>query len=120
MKFRLKESDEKCGFLDEGTYLTGELAFAGTLRIDGNFHGSISTDDTLVVGAQAIVEADIKVGAIEIAGKVFGSIEAKRSVEILSTGHIRGDIHTPVLVTSPGSVLEARICMDGCSVRDVS
>lgn len=113
MKLRPKESDEIKGFLDQGTHITGELAFAGTLRIDGNFHGSISTDDRLVVGTHAIIHADIKVGEIEIAGKVLGSIEAKRSVEILPTGRVQGDIHTPVLVMSPGSMLDARTCMAG-------
>ncbi len=40
MKFR-KTSDQVFGFLDKGTNVTGELEFTGTLRIDGNFHGSI-------------------------------------------------------------------------------
>ena len=35
MKFRLKQSDQVSGFLDRGTNVTGELEFAGTLRIDG-------------------------------------------------------------------------------------
>src|SRR6266853_1080876 len=81
MKFRLKSSsDQVSGFLDKGTNMTGELEFAGTLRIDGNFHGSISTGDVLIIGEHALVHADI---------------------------------HTPVLVTSPGSVLDGRIEMAG-------
>ena len=62
MNFRRKPSDQVSGFLDKGTNVTGELEFAGTLRIDGNFHGSISTNDTLIVGAHAMVHADIKAG----------------------------------------------------------
>lgn len=111
MKFRLKSSDQVSGFLDKGTNITGELEFAGTLRIDGNFHGSISTDDILVVGEHAMVHADIHAGDIEIHGQVFGTIEAKRRVEISPTGRVRGDIHTPILVMNPGGLLDGRIRM---------
>lgn len=111
MKFRLKSSEQVSGFLDKGTNITGELEFAGTLRIDGNFHGSIATDDTLVVGEHAMVHADIHAGEIEIHGQVFGTIEAKRRVEISPTGRVRGDIHTPILVMNPGGLLDGRIRM---------
>jgi cytoskeletal protein CcmA (bactofilin family) len=113
MKFRLKSSDQVSGFLDKGTNVTGELEFAGTLRIDGNFHGSISTSDILVIGEHALVHADIKVGEIEIHGQVFGSIDAKRRVEITASGRLRGDVQTPVLAVTPGGVLDGRIQMAG-------
>jgi cytoskeletal protein CcmA (bactofilin family) len=113
MKFRRKESEEISGFLDKGTNVTGELHFSGTLRIDGNFHGSIATDDILVIGEHAIVHADIKVGEIEIHGRVCGNIEGKRRVEIYPTGRVRGDIRSPALVVSPGSVFDGRSIMTG-------
>ena len=74
MKFRTKPSEQVCGFLDKGTNVTGELQFAGTLRIDGNFHGSISTNDTLIIGEHAVVHADIRAGEVEVHGQVFGTI----------------------------------------------
>ena len=113
MKFRLKSSDQVSGFLDKGTTVTGELEFAGTLRIDGNFHGSISTGDILIIGEHALVHADIKVGEIEIHGQVNGSIDAKRRVEITASGRLRGDVRTPVLAVTPGGVLDGRIQMAG-------
>ena len=111
MKFRLKQSDQVSGFLDKGTNVTGELEFAGTLRIDGNFQGSISTGDILVIGEHAIVHADIKVGEIEIHGQFFGSIEAKTRAEIFPSGRSRGDIHTPVLSVNPGARFDGGIRM---------
>ena len=110
MKFRVKQSDQVSGFLDKGTNVTGELEFAGTLRIDGNFQGSISTTDNLVIGEHAVVHADIKVGEIEIHGQFFGTIEAKR-VEVFASGRVRGDIHTPVMIVNPGARLDGGIRM---------
>src|SRR5262245_27318040 len=111
MKFRIKQSDQVSGFLDKGTNVTGELEFGGTLRIDGNFQGSISTADSLVIGEHAIVHADVKVGEIEIHGQFFGSIEAKRRVEIFPSGRVRGDIHTPMLSVNPGALLDGGMRM---------
>ena len=76
MKADTETLDEISGFLDQGTGITGELHFAGRLRLDGDFHGSISAEGTLVVGQDALVHADIKVAEIQIAGKIFGNIEA--------------------------------------------
>ena len=111
MNFRLKSSDQVSGFLDKGTNITGELEFAGTLRIDGNFHGSISTADTLIIGEHAVVHADIRAAEIEIHGQVFGTVEAKRRIEISITGKVKGDIHTPALTMTPGAVFDGRLQM---------
>jgi len=111
MKFRQRQSDQVSGFLDEGTNMTGELEFAGTLRIDGNFHGSISTGDTLIIGEHAIVHADIRAGDVEIHGQVLGTIEAKRRVEISVSGRVRGDVHAAVLIVNPGAQLDGRTRM---------
>jgi cytoskeletal protein CcmA (bactofilin family) len=111
MKFRIKQSDQVTGFLDKGTNMTGELMFAGTLRIDGNFQGSISSTDNLVIGEHAVVHADIKVGEIEVHGQFFGSIEAKHRVEVFPSGRIHGDIHTPLLCVNEGALLDGGIRM---------
>lgn len=100
------------GFLDRDTSVTGEMQFSGWLRIDGRFHGSISTADTLVVGEHGELHADIKAGQIEIYGKVFGNIDARRRVEIHPTGRVRGDIRCPVLVIEAGGTFDGRTRME--------
>src|SRR5262245_48777586 len=107
MKFR-RGSEEIAGFLDKGTTLTGELQFAGQLQIHGNFHGSITTNDILVVGEHAVIHADIKSGEMEVHGRVFGSVEGKRRIEIHPTGRVQGDIQTPVLVIHAGGTFDGR------------
>lgn len=103
-----RKSEEITGFLDHGTSITGELQFSGILRIDGNFHGSINSGGTLIIGERAVVHADIKVGEIEIHGQVFGNIEVKRRAEIASTGRLRGDVQTSILIVQAGAVLDGK------------
>ena len=111
MRFRFKQSGQICTFLDRGINLTGELETPGTLRIDGNFQGSISRADNLIVGEHAVIHADIKVGEIEIHGQCFGNIKAQNRVEIFPSGRVRADIRTPVLCVSPGAMLDGGIRM---------
>jgi cytoskeletal protein CcmA (bactofilin family) len=108
-----KTSEQIAGFLDQGTSVTGELQFSGILRIDGNFHGSISSPDTLVIGEHAVVHADISVGALEVHGQVFGTVQVKRRTEIFSNGKLRGDLQTATLVIQVGAVFDGRSRMPG-------
>jgi cytoskeletal protein CcmA (bactofilin family) len=112
------KSNEIVGFLDHGTEVTGELQFSNTLRIDGNFHGSIVSQDRLIVGEQAVVHADIKVGDIEIWGQVFGNVVVKGQAEILSTGRLKGDLQASVLIIQAGAVLEGRSSMPTSTPED--
>jgi cytoskeletal protein CcmA (bactofilin family) len=109
MKFRRKAtSEEISGFLDKGTTLTGELQFAGQLQIHGNFHGSITTNDILVVGENAVIHADIKAGQVEIHGRVFGNMEARKRIEIYPTGRVQGDVRSPTFIIDAGAVFDGR------------
>jgi cytoskeletal protein CcmA (bactofilin family) len=108
LKWRSSTSAEKFnGFLDLGTSLTGELTFEGTFRIDGEFHGSITTSDVLVIGPRAAVHADIKAGEVRVFGSVFGNIRSGR-VEIGSTGKVRGDVRASHLTIEEGAVFEGQ------------
>lgn len=99
-------SDEFNGFLDRETSLTGELQFSGRLRIDGNFHGSITTPDFLVIGEGATVHADIKAGEVHIHGTVSGNIDCERRIEVYAKGRLRGDVRAPQLIIEEGGAFE--------------
>ena len=106
MKVWRSKEQQIAAFFDHGTNLTGELQFSGVVRIDGNFHGSINGGETLIVGSNAVIHADIRVREIEIHGQVFGNIEVGGRAEIHSSGTFRGDIHSPLLVIHAGGVLD--------------
>lgn len=105
--FRKKTVDEEFnGFLAQGTSLHGDLHFTGTLHLDGNVHGSITTTDVLIIGEHATVEAEIKAGEVQIYGTVRGNVACTRRVEICETGRLRGDLRTPNLVIKDGGSFE--------------
>ena len=66
--------------LGRGATFEGKLTFEGTVRIDGRFRGEVFSDDVLVIGEGAIVEAEIDIGEVIVQGTVVGNIKAKRSI----------------------------------------
>jgi cytoskeletal protein CcmA (bactofilin family) len=98
--------------LGQGAEFEGKLTFAGTVRIDAKFKGSIITDDVLVVGEHARIEADITCGTVIIHGEVNGDIVAKTAVELRHPGKVRGNVETPSLVVEKGVVFNGEARMD--------
>ena len=89
----------------------GKLVFDGTVRIDGRFKGEIKTDNVLVVGEGARVEAQVEVGTIVSNGEIIGDVKATRSVEI-HAGKLRGSILTPELRIDKGVVFDGTCKME--------
>jgi cytoskeletal protein CcmA (bactofilin family) len=98
--------------LGRGSEFEGKLSFEGTVRVDGKLSGEIFTDDVLIIGEGAEVNAEINVGAIIIEGTVHGNIHAKRSVEIHTPGRVRGNISTPSLYIEKGVVFDGQCQME--------
>lgn len=103
--------------LGRGATFEGKLTFEGTVRIDGRFKGEVFTDDTLVIGEGAVVEAEIEVGDVIIQGTVVGNITAKRSIEIHAPGRVKGDLHTPQLQIDKGVIFEGRSFMEAATTQ---
>lgn len=98
--------------LGRGSQFDGKLTFDGTVRIDGRFKGEVFSDDVLVIGESAHVEAEIDVGEIIIQGTVVGNVTAKRSIEIHAPARVKGDLHTPSLQIDKGVIFEGRSFME--------
>jgi cytoskeletal protein CcmA (bactofilin family) len=98
--------------LGRGVRFEGKLTFAGTVRIDASFVGTIITDDVLVVGEAARIDANITCGTIVVHGEVNGNIQARGGVEIHSTAKVRGDLETASLVIEKGAFFQGASRMD--------
>jgi cytoskeletal protein CcmA (bactofilin family) len=92
--------------LGQGAEFEGKLTFAGTVRIDAKFKGSIVTNDVLVVGEHARIDADITCGTVIVHGEVNGNIKAKTAVELHRPARVRGNVETPSLMLEKGVVFE--------------
>ena len=97
---------EITGVLDKGSEFDGTLSFEGAFRIGGQFRGKIFTDDILIIGEGAVVDAEIEVGTLVLSGEFKGTVKAKDRVEIHFPAVFRGNIQTPSLMVADGVVFE--------------
>lgn len=112
-------ASELNALLGKGSEFDGKLAFEGTVRIDGDFTGEITTSDTLIVGDGAKVQAEITCGSIVVHGEVVGNVKATQAVELHKPARLKGDVTTPSLMIERGVVFEGRSQMESSAASKI-
>jgi len=100
-------------YLGEDTVFSGTLTFSGAVRIDGKMDGEVNTDDTLIVGENGVLEANISAGTVICRGKIKGSIKASKRIEIHNNSEVVGDISAPSLLVETGAIFDGTCDMTG-------
>jgi cytoskeletal protein CcmA (bactofilin family) len=103
--------------LGSGVQFEGKLTFTGTVRIDAKFVGSIVTDDVLVVGDRAKIDAEITCGTVVVGGEVNGNITAKEGVELHRSARVHGNVETASLSVEKGALLHGAVHMKAARAR---
>lgn len=95
----------------KGTELKGNLKSSASVRVDGKLEGSVETSADLIVGEGGLLLANAQAASILVAGEIQGQVRATARLEITSSGRIRGDVETPVLVVNEGGHLDGKCTM---------
>jgi cytoskeletal protein CcmA (bactofilin family) len=104
-------AEKNMTIIAQGTSFKGTVTSESSVQVDGDFEGDITVKDTVQVGAQAAIKANITAGEVRISGKVVGNVIAKDRLEIQSQGKMFGDIKTPRLIIAEGVVFEGHCSM---------
>ncbi|MGD8861476.1 MAG: polymer-forming cytoskeletal protein [Myxococcales bacterium] len=98
--------------LGKGTEFQGKLFFRGRVRIDGRLQGHVKSDDVLILGPTADVEADVEVGTLIVRGGTLrGEVLARRLVEIYAPSRVHGNIRTAQLFLDKGATFDGQCTM---------
>ena len=107
-----KGTDRIATFIGADASIDGNIEFKGTIRVDGNVKGKITSDSgTIVVGEKAVVNAEVFVNIAVIMGELNGSIDARERIEVYPPGRVGGDIHSPVVSIEPGGIFNGNCVM---------
>ncbi len=106
------EKSEIKAFLGPGSQFEGKLVFNEIVRLDGAFRGEVTSQDTLIVGESADLQADVEVGTLILSGRFKGNIKAKSRVELRAPAQVDGSIETPALSIEDGVTLNGTITMN--------
>jgi cytoskeletal protein CcmA (bactofilin family) len=99
----LNQDSEIKAFLGAGTEFQGTLTFDGTIRVDGKLSGEVISDDTLIVGEGAEVEAEINVGILVSWGNIKGNVRAADRIQLHESSELQGNISAPRLTIAEGA-----------------
>ena len=115
--FGTKKGSTAQGSIDSligvGTRIDGDVVFSGGLRVDGQVHGSISSENgeqgTVVISEKASVEGAISVSHVVINGTVVGPVFAGESLELLPAARVTGDVEYHQIEMQQGAVIQGRL-----------
>ena len=90
-----------------GAELEGEFNFKDMVRVNGHIAGSVySQAGTIIVDAEARIDASVDVAVAVIGGTVTGDIIARERVELGPASRIYGNISTRSIVIKDGAIFE--------------
>lgn len=104
--------DDITAFLGAGTIYNGQLSFVGSVRIDGQFTGEITSEGTLILGKEAKVEGNINVCNLVLSGNLHGTVVVTGKTILHKTANLAGDLITRSLIIEEGAMLQGTISMD--------
>jgi cytoskeletal protein CcmA (bactofilin family) len=90
----------------ENVTLNGDLASDGDVQLDGLIRGDLRVG-RLTVGESGQVEGSIEAEAVDIRGRVTGSVTAQ-NVRLYATAQVRGDVTHGQLAVDAGARFEGR------------
>ncbi|MDR2893597.1 MAG: polymer-forming cytoskeletal protein [Deltaproteobacteria bacterium] len=103
--------EEFNAYLGTGTSYQGQLTFQGTVRIDGEYTGEITSEGTLILGKDARVRGKIHVAQLILSGTIEGEILVGKKTVMHKTAHLHGNIITPTLAMEEGAILQGKVQM---------
>lgn len=99
-------------FIDQGSQFEGKLNFKDTVRIDGEFTGEISSENTLIVGETGEITATIRSNIVVVSGSVSGNIYAGRQIVLHKTARVEGDLQCPSIMIEEGALFNGNLKMN--------
>jgi cytoskeletal protein CcmA (bactofilin family) len=100
-------------FLGPNVKVTGDVSFAGGLRIDGVVTGDVGCNGdqggTLTIGNGGQVQGDIRVTNLVVYGHIQGNVHVSGLVDIREQALVVGDVHYAALDVAPGGVIQGRL-----------
>ena len=92
--------------------IKGELSGSEDLYVDGQVEGSIELhSNSLTVGPNGQVHADVHAKGVIVQGKLEGNIQATERAELTKSAIAVGDIATPRVAIEDGAYFKGRVDM---------
>jgi cytoskeletal protein CcmA (bactofilin family) len=95
-----------------GLIVEGEFTSDEDVIVEGTLRGTLTTAESLSVGGDGVVEADVRALAVVIAGQVTGNVNASSRVDIQAGGRLIGDVKAGRFTIADGASFRGNVDMD--------
>jgi cytoskeletal protein CcmA (bactofilin family) len=97
--------------IGSGTTVTGDIEFAGGLRIDGTVRGAVrcvqgEKGGLLVVSEHGHVQGEVRAAHLVVGGRIDGPVTAASLIELQPKARVKGDVRYRALEMHHGAVVE--------------
>ena len=107
-----KKTDLISTYLGADGIIEGTIEFQNAIRLDGTVKGKIfSKAGTVIIGEKAVINARINVDIAVIMGKVNGTIDARKRIEVYPPACVVGDIQAPTILIESGVMFNGNCSM---------
>jgi cytoskeletal protein CcmA (bactofilin family) len=93
------------------TFIKGELRLDGPAVIAGQVQGNVAAAAALEIGAEGIIDGDIRGTTLTIHGTVKGDIEAAQACRLGATARVAGNLCTTDLAIAKGARFIGQVCV---------
>lgn len=104
--------------IGRSTRVVGKLYGDGPVVVRGDVRGTIAIRGGLSVRGGARVDADVQAYSVDLAGEARGRMNAGSRVSLTGTGVFEGEMDTPILEVTPGSIVRGRARIAGLPTKD--
>lgn len=100
------------------TSIKGAIHSQRSIRIEGSLEGEVNSQGEVFIGEKSKIKANIIGRNVIVAGEVIGNIEAIKSLQILKTGKVYGNISGDQLNIEEGGIYKGKVNMDVISSKN--
>lgn len=86
-----------------GTTIKGELTFTQSAQVLGTIEGRVIAENDLVVGEEAVCNAEVVAGTALVDGTISGNITVKDRIQLNRSARVQGDLVAKTLMVAEGA-----------------
>lgn len=113
-------NSEEATVISKGVKIEGKLSCSGSIRLDGEVKGDISSQSAVIIGENGKVNGQINAENITIGGKVTGTVRAKEKLVLDAKANLQGDIFSKIISVESGAIFNGNCKMGDLGNINVS
>lgn len=99
--------------LEDDFSFDGSFVIADSLIVKGYISGKIQTEGLMIIGPDAVIEAEVYARDLQCFGRINGDMFIEKEAYFHCPSVINGNIDTPVITIEKGCLINGKIKMTG-------